>query len=350
MQKGYIILLTGIIIMSSIAYVMYKPTIIIPPPSKSLMGDDGVASFWMGSASWEKLDAKLDIMHQYGCNSINMVNMVMEEIGIKENMLTDINNRLKQRNMKLQIQPYHLYTIAGSQDSLAWRADFLKNIGGVQDIWIDYGKQIITKLQPDLINVFGEFWIWSAAAGSRDPTETEWQQYITFVCKAVDAWRTIKSDLTVAVMSMPWWDLKPLINHGGIPRPNIVYTLHYYYAYLYNGNPPSVTNYPECYAYWTNAANKKTLLRNQFLNNMGIQSAINAGKTVWFEALGTNINNPNAVQFCRDAVEFCNEFKIDYVTSGNDNGGNGYPMWGWIWNQGTSILNNCGIAMLEGMS
>lgn len=169
-------------------------------------------------------------------------------------------------------------------------------------------------------------------------------KYISFVCKAVDAWRAIKPDLTIAVMSIPWWDLKLLINAGGIPRSNIVYALHYYCEYF-----NTQSNNPEMIAYWNattqaNLSNAKTLLYSHFLQDEGIQLALNNGFKPWFEALGTNINNPNAVSFCKDATDFCKQYNIDVVSSGN----HPYNGWSWMFNS-DGTLNDVGRIMLENM-
>jgi hypothetical protein len=140
-------------------------------------------------------------------------------------------------------------------------------------------------------------------------------------------------------MGMPFWDLKPLIDAGGIQRSNVIYALHYYYTY--DGAYPASNSQVER-DYWAgNLATAKAELYSDFLGDTGIQDAQNAGKTVWFEALGTNTSNPNANVFAQDAVNFCKQYGISFIISGASNSDN----WPWIFNT-DGTLNSIGSIML----
>jgi hypothetical protein len=310
-----------------------------------LMGIDDVSSFAHSTVGdWTKISTQINILQQYGGNIIDILIINSEltydtPIGTYKDVLQKLRSDIRQRGMLFGLQPWGLDDYDPLDHSQnGWKVQVVNNVNGLGDRWINEYANIVALLQPDLINIFSE----PATDLVNGASSTFMQKYIDFCCRAIDAWRTIKPDLTVAVMGLPFWDLKPLINAGGIPRSNVLYALHYYYQY--EGNyPPDYQ--PEMQAYWNgDLANAKTLLYEQFLEREGIQSALDHNFKVWFEALGCNINNPNALVFCKDAVDFCNQYKIGYGTSGS----HPYNGWSWMFNS-DGTLNACGRILLERM-
>jgi hypothetical protein len=312
----------------------------------ALMGTDDVIATWlMNSNFWTKANMQISTIQPYGGNMLNtlITNKELDyntPLGTYRNVLIDLRNNLHQRGMLYGLQPWSMddHTLTDS-DWTQFQIQVINNYNGLGDRWISEYANVVQAIQPDLMTVFSEA---PGDLASGLASASFMQTYISFCTKATDAWRAIKPDLIVAVQSLPFWDLKPLINAGGIPRSNVLYALHYYYSY--NGKyPPSW--HPEMQAYWNGNLNEaKTLLYNHFLTNEGIQDALSHGFKVWFEALGCNIANPNAAVFAKDATDFCKQYDIDYITSGS----HPYNGWSWMFNS-DGTLNDVGKVMLENM-
>jgi hypothetical protein len=320
----------------------------------ALMGTDSVVATWLIQSNfWTYANMQIGTIQE---NGGNMLDILIENtdldygtpLGTYRNVLIDLRNSLHQRGMLVGLQPWsmddHDWT---DSDWRQFQIHVINNYNGLGDRWISEYANVVQTVQPDLMTVFSEA---PGDLASGYASASFMQTYIDFCTRAIDAWRAVKPDLIIAVTGLPFWDLKPLVNAGGIPRSNVVYALHYYYSYS--------NEYPENFetamlAYWNGRLSEaRTLLWAHFLNDEGIQDAFDHGFKVWFEALGTHVGNPNAAVFCKDAVDFCNQYHIGYVTSGNTKiGGNGpapnYP-WSWMFNT-DGTLNDCGRVMVENM-
>lgn len=307
--------------------------------------DDLVTTWKMDANFWTRENTVLNTLQTYHTNMMDVLiaNSEMQTstaIGTYETILIDFRNDLHNRGMLLGLQLWYIDNYSPFDSSTdGWKVDVVNNVNGLGDRWInEYGK-IISAVHPDLINVFSEP---AGDLSSGYASSAFLTAYINFVDRAIDAWRNIQSNLTFAVMGMPFWDLKPLIDAGGVQRSNVIYALHYYYAY--DGAYPA-SNYQAQRDYWTgNLATAKAELYSDFFDDAGIQDALNAGKTVWFEALGTNTTNPNANVFVQDAVNFCKQYGISFISSGASNSDN-WP-WPWIFNT-DGTLNSMGFIMLS---
>jgi hypothetical protein len=306
----------------------------------ALMGADDIVTPWsVNSDFWSRTNTQINILQQYGGTMLDILidNTYLTkntQVGIYGDVLKQARDNLHQRGMLFGLQPF---AMDGRADYVTLANEVISNTNGMGDRWISVYGDMIRTIQPDLINVFSEG---AGDLANSYASNAFMQKYIAFCCRATDAWRAIKPDLIVAVMGLPFWDLKPLINAGGIPRSNVVYALHYYYQYG-GGYPPSWQ--PEMQAYYDgDFANAKTLLYKYFLEDEGIQLALDHGFKVWFEALGCNVTNPNAVVFARDATDFCKQYNIGYVTSGS----HPYNAYSWMFNS-DGTLNDVGRIMLE---
>lgn len=316
----------------------------------ALMGTDDVITTWLiDSNFWTKANMQISTIQQYGGNMLDtgITNTDLDyntPLGTYRNVLIDLRNNLHQRGMLYGLWPWSMdgHTYLNNDSGRGWtqfQLNVINNVNGLGDRWISEYANVVKTIQPDIMTVFDEA---PGDLASGHASASFMQTYIGFCTKAIDAWRAIKPDLIIAVQSLPFWDLKPLVDAGGIPRSNVLYALHYYYSY--GGTyPPSY--WPEMVAYWNGNLNEaKTLLYDHFLTDGGIQDALSHGLNVWFEALGCNVTNPNAVVFAKDATDFCKQYNIDYVTSGS-HPHNGYS---WMFNS-DGTLNDVGEVMLENM-
>jgi hypothetical protein len=188
------------------------------------------------------------------------------------------------------------------------QADTIMNESGMADQWIAAWGEIIADLKPYAIDVMNEpMWVYGTTYEATTTQEQFFEVYRSFVTKAIRAWRTIKPDLVCVVHSCPFWDLKPIAANP-IPEPNIVYPIHYYYAYDGTLGPTPIAS---AFAYWDGRlAEAKILLEEYMLNDAGLKAAQDAGLQVLMEEVGTCLAAPNAFVFMQDMYDLCKAHNI----------------------------------------
>jgi len=186
-----------------------------------------------------------------------------------------------------------------------WKRDLINNVGGLADEWIVDCGNIVREAQPDIITVFNE--PFGDLSNGESASSTFLQKYRDFIVRAIRAWRQIKPDLIGVVQGVPFWELQTILNPP-FAEPNLLYALHYYYSYE-GTYPPSWEK--ANLAYWNgDLINAKVLLEQDWLNNMGLQAAINAGVPVFFEEVGSNTRVPNCTVFLRDAIDLIRKYNM----------------------------------------
>jgi hypothetical protein len=311
--------------------------------------DDVVNLWWVEHDFWTYAPPIFENMHSYGANWIsvlltydtsNYINihsflsyqMPTGETGAQ--FLSHLSSVLHSKGMYLELQPYGNSVTPGYSEQVVY--NLINNVNGEGDAYISLIKQYIDVCDPDMVHVFSE------SAGVYNPGFTV-SQWIDFCDKAIDAWRTVNPNLLIGVQSVPFWDLAPIVNAGGVPRPNVIYFLHDYYSYLNTCGDWSC-NMQWQYDYGCcgngNLAAAKAEFADAILNGEHLQAALDAGFTVAFEAIGTNPSSPNAVQFCADAADFSNQYGLGYIASG-------YPTTQYSWIYPNGVLNSCGQALFS---
>lgn len=215
---------------------------------------------------------------------------------------------LTQRGIKYYVGTWGTFDWNPSEGWNQAKADVIMNASGKGDLYISKYSSIIQALQPAMIDVIGEPPEVSGTTYNNTLNDAQWfEAYRQFVTRAIGAWRQIKPDLTCVVYSIPFWDLSTIIAKP-INLPNIILPVDYYYSY--DGTYPPTYEHAQL-DYWNgNLQNAKTELYYQFLTNIGIQKALDAGFTVIFAEIGTHNNNPNALVFMQDVYDFAKTYKI----------------------------------------
>lgn len=155
--------------------------------------------------------------------------------------------------------------------------------------WIDAWKPTIQGMQPYAIDIINE------------PQDVSPSVYRAFVLKCIDAWVQVKPDLVFVVEGCPFWDLTDLAANP-IPRQNVVYAYHRYYAF---GGALDQWSTQWEKDYWNgNLGAAKTGMLNQLANN-GIQTLLSQGLTVLMEEAGSVQTNPNAFVAMQDMYDYC---------------------------------------------
>jgi hypothetical protein len=266
--------------------------------------------FWE-EPMWSKTEALCSLYQSMGAKQV-MVGALLgslnweSPVGNFKNILLQYKNWLAQKDIKLTIQINGVYSWDEYWEDGGIKSKIINNIDGMQDVWINGLLNWVNQVNPNILDVANEF-----AGTQSDITLSTYLQFLTRCIRAVHA---VNPNIICVVTGMPFWDLKPLINAGGVNEPNIVYAVHYYYRY--EGTPPPSWDTVGL-AYWnaqtqTDLANAKQLLYNDLLNNEGIALAQSKGLPVWLEELGTNNYNPNYMQFMKDAFDFCKERNLDF--------------------------------------
>ena len=171
----------------------------------------------------------------------------------------------------------------------SWRqfkADVIMNKDGMGDQWINGFGEIVRELQPYAIDVMNEpMWVYGTTYEATMTQEEFFEAYRQFCIKAIRAWRQIKPDLVCIVGGCPFWDLKPLAANP-IPEPNLIYAVHYYYAFDGVTQPPEYSKAGR--AYWEGRFDEaKALLESFLLYDEGIKACEDAGLQLLMEETGT---------------------------------------------------------------
>ena len=188
------------------------------------------------------------------------------------------------------------------------KADVIMNKDGIGDEWINGWGEVIAGLQPYAIDIMNEpMWVYGTTYESTMTQEQFFEAYRQFCIRTIRAWRQLKPDLVCIVGGCPFWDLKPLAANP-IPEPNLLYAVHYYYAY--HGTIPDTAPAPNKAYYEGRLSEAKTLLESFLLYNEGIKACEDAGLQLLMEETGTCPEAPNAFVFMQDMYDFCKAHNI----------------------------------------
>jgi hypothetical protein len=191
------------------------------------------------------------------------------------------------------------------------QADIIMNANGAGDRWISDFGNIIQFVQPYGIDVMNEPGVLAGTSYAAYMTEAEFfEAYRQFCIRCIDAWRLIKPDLVVIVHGQPFWDLHSIASNP-IPRSNLLYSIHFYYAY--GGYLHEYSTDWEISYLGGDLTAAKTQLYNWLLYTEGVQNLLDAGLTPFFEELGSHINNPNALIFFQDVYDFAKIHNIGFT-------------------------------------
>jgi hypothetical protein len=274
-----------------------------------------MAYYGVDGAEWGTLStASLDYLKSKGITAIRMVMYIRDWNSNLVHWLTgdhiktkfpQISSWCHSRGMKLIITAFGTeWDPPESWDTMKLNA--INNVAGAGTTWINTYADVVDKAQPDALEIMNE-----------PPEAISYATYKAWCTTAINVWRAVKSDLTIIVMSIPWWDLTA-VTESPFPFSNIIYDCHYYYSYD-NSNPATwgFTDQPQL-DYWNgNLSAAKTELYNYLDNtNMCIKAAQDVGLPIMFGESGTNYLNPNYLQFMRDFIEYCqtrNIIMIDHI-------------------------------------
>lgn len=192
-----------------------------------------------------------------------------------------------------------------------FQADIIMNKDNMGDRWINGWGEVIASLQPYAIDVMNEpMWIYGTTYQNTITQEQFFEAYRQFCMKTIDTWRTIKSDLVCIVNGCPFWDLKPIAANP-IPRPNLIYAVHYYYAC--EGTISDTDTAANKAYYEGRLSEARILLENFLLYDEGIKALKDADLQVLMEETGTCIEAPNWNVFMQDMYDFCAAYNIGVV-------------------------------------
>lgn len=275
-----------------------------------LMGVDKQSWFWDENIGNIAMDHLVDMVARAGGN-IWRQHMISAQYPNSIAKFVDLKNKLDQRGIKLLIATMG---VNSWEFGFNWQeqADIIMNADGKGDKWIRDWGNIIAVLQPYAIDVMNEPRGIKGTTYELNMTEEQFfEAYRQFCIKAIRAWREIKPDLVVVVANCPFY--KPWtetdFDTNPINEPNIIYSVHYYYAYD-NKYPPSYL--PEQRAYWNgNLIEAKKLLAERI--DLDTSAMRNKGLTIIYEEVGTNIANPNAAIFMQDFYDLCKERNIGVI-------------------------------------
>jgi hypothetical protein len=310
MQKGYIILLIGIIVISTVGYSIYKPVIdnrgnII---TGRLMGANS-------AGRWREISVGLfDMMKNSGANTyffdtwLNVWNDIAYQTKVAQ-----MRQWCKERGITF------IVSICGTQwnPPEGWnqmRGNIIFNVNGAQDYYFSISKQMVTAWQPDIWHILDEP-IWE---GTQWDQTTFFNGYRQFCSLAMQELKPLKSDMKFMATSIPFWDMHPIVTN---PIPNMDYYLYAFY-YMQNFYPPSWEQGLQ--AYWTattssELANAKQIQWNKWLNEVGLQECFDKGLNIvdFGGAYCMNTINrgsiPNNVQYMKDYYEFCRTYKFGSI-------------------------------------
>jgi len=282
----------------------------VSPPISRLMGVDKQSWFWDDNIGFIPMDRLVDMVANAGGN-IWRQHMISAQYPNSMAKFIDLKNKLDQRGIKLLIATMG---VNSWEFGYNWQeqADIIMNADGKGDKWIRDWGNIIAVLQPYAIDVMNEPRGIKGTTYESKMTEAQFfEAYRQFCIKAIRAWREIKPDLVVVVANCPFY--KPWTETGfdanPINEPNIIYSVHYYYAYD-NNYPPSYL--PEQRAYWDgNLAEAKKLLAKRI--DYDTLAMRNKGLVIIYEEVGTNVANPNAAVFMQDFYDLCKERNIGVI-------------------------------------
>jgi len=207
-----------------------------------------------------------------------------------------------------------------------------------QNSYIANISQMITDTNADIVNAYSEPYGPLTYGYASSALQSA---YISFLNTATAAWTTVKPSIQILVMGLPFWDVRDFINASGmsgLPSGTILcYHMYYWYD---GGTPASNNNYqPFCVDYYNgNFAQGKTDWISWMDTYGQVSYCITNGIPFWFEALGCNPTNPNALQFLADVTAYCNARSIGWCASGN-----AHP---FVFNSPTA-LNSYGITMFS---
>lgn len=213
----------------------------------------------------------------------------------------------------MQIVPWTWYSIGFTQA----QRDCIYNINGAGDTYIQWVKNWIPSIQPDICQIMNEI-IGDATDGSGTASDEYWLNYIAFCNRYMAEMNAIKPNMTFSISSIPFWWLGTIADKVfNVPSGcKLIYDYHYYYSF--DGVRPDVAHIgydiPEQLAYWDgNFALGKQLTYASWDNPLvGVSALVNQGKTVFFDEQGTNINSPNFGVWMKDAIDYCVQHGIGF--------------------------------------
>jgi hypothetical protein len=271
---------------------------------------------WMGCShiEWEEgfTDTVFDLIKNAKANCIRQ--QMITDNPYRDNILfyqLNLMPKAKARGLKVLMCTLGTTTWELTPDE---SVEIILNMNGAGDAWISKWANFISALQPDAAEIMNEPRAIreSSYAGSMSDTDF-FEAYRQFVMRCIDAWRAIKPDLMIEVSSCPFWDVTPIFNKP-IPRSNIFYGIHFYYA---DSLPPS--DWPEykwIEPYWNGRfAEAKIELENYMLNDpeVGFARFLNAGLPVFMEETGASLASPNALIFMQDFYDLCKKYNLGVI-------------------------------------
>lgn len=219
--------------------------------------------------------------------------------------------------------------------------DIINNVDGMQDIYINWCKNVCTDVMPDVLQIMNEVMgddIYSTG------TPQFWTNYIAFCNKYMATMAQIKPNLIFSVSGVPFWNLTEIALHTSefvIPAGcKLLYSYHEYYSF--SGTTPSPSGDYQ-YSYWNgDFVTGKQGMYDKWINGQGWNAGGGGMKALWdkgqkviFDEQGTCITNPNFGAWMKDAIEFCVANGVGFVYL--DNTG----VWCHDFNNKTLILGYC---------
>lgn len=212
-------------------------------------------------------------------------------------------------------------TVKGIKLGLQWvidtetKQDIINDVDGKQTTYINLYKTIVTKFQPDFVDVLNE------VLGTLEyeyGTEGFLANYTAFVEDCIDELRSVSDlgeNLTAVVSSVPFWDLA-YVTANPVAKDNCVYAVHSYYTWD-NEYPPVWDEWKV--AYWDAVTEQdfidaKALLEYDLFTTYGITAAETAGLTIFVEETGCNTLTPNYLRAMDDFWDICVDNDLQFST------------------------------------
>jgi hypothetical protein len=276
------------------------------PPSERLLGTDMM--YWFGDTD---LSALIDLAKSVGIDYWRQ-HVICGDTDWWLNQMLTVKQLLDQRGIKLIVggmgyDGWDTTFISAFPSKREGCAALIMNTDGWGDKWIERYGRMVEVLQPWAINVVNEMFDKTGTPYQYTMTDAQYLEYYRQFCiRAIDAWRAIKPDLVCIISGCPFSDNRPIANNP-IPRPNLVYSFHYYY--LRTGELRSNPAAWEVAYYEGRLSEAKSLLHDFLMNGKGALSTLKAkGLPILFEEFGTWAEERyNNYQFIRDAWEICAE-------------------------------------------
>lgn len=327
----------------------------------SLYGVDDVVDVWYGEATlqaqMDKLDRFFDTIKANGGNCVNnliyadpllptsidyftgrasMV-MTLNDAGVVPyvDVMKAASDLLHQKGMK--------YWIQLCQDYFPMSANTLMD-ANARAKYNSQAQQIVQTLNPDIITIISEPSSPTILANPDVslPSNQEILLYEDWMVALANALRTVKPNVQIAVMGLPFWSPTRIISDGLISRmPSGTMVVGHYYTSTYEGYVPEYFYHAQI-NYWYAPSNGSSITVDINVNgtltptvvslaqakaylfadfDSYLQPCLNAGVPFVWEAMGCNTSTPNALQSIKDAMEYTKTHNLGWITSGNNAGG-----------------------------